>query len=202
MEKRLLVLGAFAAILGCVADYLLLYHPSGNYHTGDYAFLSQIPLERIGKGHYLGLLAIPFEMLGLGVVLHSFKMKPWAQTLAYTILGFIMAVGVAYHGMIFFVARSLQTEGPSSLPLIKNYFEPFGLILGVVFVILTAFFIYGIIKNKSTLPKQVIYCNPAFIYLIIIAIYFLFPPLGNYLMVMGFNLSIALFFLGILILKK
>ncbi len=198
MEKKLLIISICAALLSCVADVLLLYSPLGNYHTGDYAFLKDIPLERMMWGHYLGILLIPFELLGIGVVINSFhKINIQKKIVAMAACIFVLTVGVAYHGMIIFVASAIQQNGIESAQELKYYFEPFGAILGILFVVLTILFIHGIHKRWTWLPKKIVAFNPAFIYILLIIIYLIFPPLGNILIVAGFNLAIAVFLIAV-----
>jgi hypothetical protein len=56
------------ALVGMMGDYCLLYSPQGGYLDGDYGFLEGISMNRVLWGHYLGVLAIPFEAAGLYLI--------------------------------------------------------------------------------------------------------------------------------------
>ncbi len=196
-KKVFLIISIIAAFLGCIADVLLLYSPNGNYHSGDYAFLMDISLDNIIWGHYLGVLLIPLELLGLWVVIDTFNIKIHQKIIALCTIAWILTVGVAYHGMIVFVAEAMQKDGIHRAMELKHYFEPFGAFLAIGFVILIVLMIIGLRKKISDLPLKIIFWNPAIIYLLLIILYFLFPPIGNILIVAGFNLSIAVFLMAI-----
>jgi len=198
MKKRLLLISILAAFIACIADVLLLYHPDGGYHLGDYRFLQDLSLNRILFGHYLGLLTIPFELLGIWVVVDSFtSLTKRIRGVAFSIAVFILVIGVAYHGMIVFVAQAIQHNGLAIVDELRLYFEPFGAILGVLFVVLCGAMIYAFNKGWSILPRSVIWFNPILTYLVLIVLYFAIPIVGNLLIVMGFNLAIAVFLLAV-----
>ncbi len=195
-KRALLLISILACFIGCVADYLLLYSPKGNYHVGDYEFLLDIPKERLMWGHYLGILFIPIELLGFWVVSQTFsisgKNKP---LLFFAAITFIMFSGVVYHGTLAFVGAILR-EAPNGtiiLESVRNLFEPLSVIMAFFFVLFTIYLIYSILKKKTRLPKWIIWFNPAFVYLLVLGIYFTLPIIGNVLMVAGFNFANAIF---------
>ncbi len=198
-HKILLILAIIASCIGCMADVLLLYSPNGNYHIGDYTFFKDISSERLIWGHYLGVFFIPFELLGFWVVSKTFKQAgEKVPLLFFAAISFIMFPGVVYHGTLIFVAYILKISNydPLVLEEIRWFFEPMSAILGVFFFLFSLYLLYAHIKNKTSLPKWLMYFNPGLLYLIIILIYFLIPTIGNILMVAGFNLAIGLFLLA------
>ncbi len=198
MAKQLVFISIIAALVACLADVLLLYHPSGNYHIGDYAFLKEISLDRMLIGHYLGILIIPFELLGIWVFINTFKeVSTKNRQFAFAIVIFVLIIGVAYHGMLVFVAEAIQQNGVEVAQNLRRYFEPLSVILGVIFVMLCSTMIYALQKGWSTLSSQLVWFNPILVYLLLIGLYIFIPSIGNLLIVTGFNFSIAIFLVAV-----
>ncbi|CAN5356245.1 hypothetical protein BH09BAC1_BH09BAC1_02050 [soil metagenome] len=186
-----------AALLGAVADVLLLYSPNGGYEMGDYAFLRDISTNRIVIGHYLGIFFIPLEMLGLFHIYRCIKpaggWMPWAVVIGALFIGY---PGVAYHGMVAFI-HTLVTQGTAGAALIEHMrmlSEPVGAALAVGGLAVAGVFMYVVLKKHTFYPKWMACTNPGTFYIIIALTYLLIPPVGNLLMPAAFNLSFALFF--------
>ncbi len=186
-----------AALLGAVADLLLLYSPNGGYETGDYQFLKEISTNRIIVGHYLGILFIPLEMLGLFHIYRCIKpaggWMPWAVVMGALFVGY---PGVAYHGMVAFI-HTLVTQGTADAGLMEHMrllSEPVGAALAVGGLAVAGIFMYIVIKKPTLYPKWIAFANPGTFYVVIAISYLLIPPVGNVLMPAAFNLSFLLFF--------
>lgn len=186
-----------AALLGAVADVLLLYSPNGGYETGDYQFLLYITTERIIIGHYIGLFFIPLAMLGLFQVYRSLKPAggawPWIIVLGALFIGY---PGVAYHGMVAFI-HTLVSQGTADEALLEHMrllSEPVGGVLALGGGIVSVLFLYIVLKKDTRYPKWMAFANPGVFYLIIALSYLLVPPVGNVLLPAAFNLSFMLFF--------
>lgn len=185
--RKLVIIGFLAALFGCVADVLLLYSPNGGYHTFDYDFLKELPSGRVLAGHYLGILAIPFELCGLWVLSRSFKT---GQNWIFGLFVFVITIGVAYHGSIVWVKSHLDAGG--DIELVRPFFEPLGNGMVGLFLFLSSFYLFLVAKQKTNLPKGFVVLNPIVIYLLLILFYVAIPPLGNILIVAGFNICILL----------
>ena len=197
------IIGIIAAFLGCVADVLLLYAPNGGYERQDYLFFEQIPQWRLTLGHYLGVLVIPLELIGFWQVYQAIKSagnKYVIPVMLATV--YVMVIGVAYHAMVSIGGTVIRAKNyallseeyfTSFFDTIKFYFEPFGAILFVLFLFISAGLFYIIWFRKTLYPKWVAFFNPLFVYLAIVVMYLLFPQhIGSMLMVAGFNFSILI----------
>lgn len=186
-----------AALLGAVADVLLLYSPRGGYETGDYQFLLDISQERIIIGHYMGIFFIPLAMLGLfhvyRCIMPAGGALPWAIVLGALFIGY---PGVAYHGMVAFI-HTLVHQGGADAALL-DYFrllsEPVGGVLALGGGIVAILFMFVVLKRPTHYAKWMAFANPGVFYLVIALSYLLIPPVGNLLMPAAFNLSFAIFF--------
>jgi len=188
--------GILGAALGMVADICLLYHPGGFYTDPAYQFLTDISYLRLLAGHYIGILAIPLELVGFyALYYHGFKNQQ--QSLVwFFVSAFILIVGVAYHATIGVIATVLREDPDVShyFSSLKLFFKPLGILLMAGFLLLSMMMFYYIYSHKTIWPRNYAWVNPLLLYLFWIFIYFVFPPLGFVLVVSGFNLSILLFF--------
>ncbi len=186
-----------AAFMGAVADVLLLYSPNGGYETGDYQFLKDIDTNRIVVGHYLGLLFIPLEMLGLFHIYRCLKPAggwlPWAVVVGALFIGY---PGVAYHGMVAFI-HTLVNQGTADAALsehLRLLSEPVGGALAVGGGVVAVLFAYTVLKKPTLYPRWMAFANPGTFYIVFALSYLIVPPVGNVLLPAAFNLSFMLFF--------
>lgn len=189
-------LGILAALLASVGDILLLYHPEGGYHEGNYLFLMEIPLDRMAWGHYLGVLFIPLELFGLWRVAQAFRpLGKGAIRWAFGCMVFVISIGAAYHGMLWFVAHYLQNSAfmQESVDGLRLLFEPLSVLMAFSFLIMAGVFNQLVWQRRLLFPRWLFWWNPIFSYLLFLLLYLFVPVLGNVLMVAGFNLAIALF---------
>lgn len=195
-KNLLLATSIIAAIIGCVADVLLLYHPDGNYHLGDYQFFLGISKERIIPGYYLGVLFIAFELIGFWLVSKAiFPKEKQKDRLFFASLCFLFLLGIVYHAAVTFIGVIIK-EADNGLEIIQQYqslFRPLEIIMGVFLVIPTFFIIQRILKGVTLFPKWIVFFNPVLIYGIVILLYLFIPVIGNFLIVAGFNLSNGIF---------
>lgn len=177
------------AILGMVGDGALLYAPTGGYMEGDYAFLRDIPTTRLLWGHYLGILAIPFEAAGLYLVWLGLLPRGKKVALGAVAVGlYLLFLGVAYHGGVYPLAAAARMD--ALLP----FSEPLGLGFAGAFFVSVSAFTWAILRGKTAYPRWVAVASPLVSYAGIMGLYFAVPSLGNLLAPMGFNLSMAILY--------
>ncbi len=164
----------------------------------DFMFLQDLPLSRMLIGQYLGVMFIPFTLLGYWWV--SRALRPAGQKIPNVVFVFmvwIMFIGVAYHACIPLLAKIMQGTNPQEdLAAVRLFIEPLGTILAVGFFSLTLYFSWLILKGKTYYQKWLMAFNPIFIYVLCILLYIFIPSIGNILLVTGFNLSNAIFLMA------
>jgi hypothetical protein len=195
-KNLLFSISIMAACIGCIADILLLYHPDGNYHLGDYQFFLDISKGRMIPGYYLGILFIAFELLGFWLVSKAiFPKEKQKNSLFFASICFLFLLGVVYHAAVTFIGVIIK-ETPNGLDIINQYqslFRPLEIIMGIFLIIPTFFIIQRVLKGNTLLPKWIVFFNPVLVYGIIILFYLFIPIIGNLLIVAGFNLSNGIF---------
>jgi hypothetical protein len=189
--------GGFAllgAVLGMVADTLLLYHPDGGYFDGSYGFLRDISLSRILAGHYLGIAAIPLEAGGIYLLYRSLLPLGMRTALVAAGLGvYLIFPGVAYHASIYPFAFALQAN-PAALEVFRPFNEPLGLVFAMSFLALMLPVTVWMFRGRTALPTWYGWASPLLTYPLWIGLSFALPVVGNFLAPMGFNLSMAILF--------
>lgn len=187
------------ALISCVGDTLLLYHPHGGYLDGDYAFLAEIGYQRQIWGHYLGILCIPLEAGGIYLIYLALQKTSRKLALGAGLTGlYLMFCGVAYHGTVYPLADAVRT-GPDAVEAIKWFSEPLGLMFAGTFMLLMLFLAVMILQGKTHLSRWTALASPVVTYPVWTLLMFVVPPVGNFLSPMGFNLSMAVFFAAILV---
>lgn len=197
------ILGIVFALISCMADLALLYNPEGGYLVGDYAFLQGFSSERMAVGHYLGIFFIPAQLIGLWPVHQGLKPMGKKYGIGLLVLGVYIAYpGVAYHGSVAYIAEGINHVGPDHVEGLKVFSEPLAGFFILGFIALSILFLIPVAKGKSAFPKWMAIFNPFSIYIIILLLFFLVPVIGNPLLVAGFNLALAIFFLMCLLTFK
>lgn len=187
-----------AAALGTVADTFLLYNPFGGYFAGDYQFLATKSHAEMLIGHYLGIFAIPFEAAGLvlifqGMLLMGRKMA-WASVIAGLL---VFMPGVTYHASVFPLWQAVNSGNASDLEMYKSFSEPLAVVFVGAFFLLMLGFAISVLAGKTAFPKWVVVFSPLVVYGLIFLLSFLLPSAGNFLLPMGFNLSMGIFYLAL-----
>lgn len=185
-----------AALVGCLADVLLLYSSEGNYHIPGFAFFDSISVKRIQWGYFLGILLIPFELLALNVIGDALYPRSRQKRNIYRfLLSYLFVLGVVYHGIISFIGiiKKETSNNMELLSICQSLHDPLVGVMGIGFVLLTIGIVFSVVKKEGILPKWILVFNPVVVYALVLLLYFGIPSIGNYLMVAGFNFSIFIF---------
>jgi hypothetical protein len=188
------IVAIMGALVGMVGDICLLYTPNGGYLDGDYQFLKHIPNTRLLWGHYLGILAIPFEAAGIYLVALALRPLGKRISLAAALLGiYLIFPGIAYHASIYPMADAVRAGG-NWVEAFRPFNEPLGLVFAAAFLLLMVPVTIWIARGKTLLPPWVALTAPLGTYLLWTSLIWAWPLAGNFLAPMGFNLSMAIFF--------
>ena len=191
LNSRIVLVSAIAAILGCVADVLLLYEPNAVYETGDYQFLLDIPQNRIYIGSILGVLTIPIYLSGIYVISMKYINNKLIGFISFMSCIIIAVIGCVYHGSIPLVAYILRKSDNPLLEIesIRLYFDIYAAGLAVTFFLFCGIFGYMMITQKQWI---LVMSNPIMTYLVCLLTYLAIPDIGRILLPAGFNLSVAI----------
>lgn len=197
-ENKLTYLAILAAILGIISDILLLYNPEGNYGAAGYVFLKNLPTNRMLWGHYLGILSIPFLILGSFKVNSLIQYVPVWYKYGLMIVSFLLLVlGVAYHALLVPIHLYIQNQE------INNYFlyavKPLEMIVATLFILFCILCLVVSLHKKASFNRNIKYFNPIFWAALSYLLYFICPIVGNFTAVAALNLPVAIFLIGTII---
>lgn len=199
-----LSVGIAAALVAVMSDTLLLYSPAGGYLNLDYAFFSARRPFDLQLGHFLGVIALPVVGVGFFGWYQIFAVRfpnesRWGLGLSLAALAF----GTAYHaqlagfGMLVLHRSAMSAQAyETQLAAFRLTTEPLGLLFGSGFALLSMG-LFGLCFRSEPRPIALLIFNPGLVYFALAALYWLFPPVGNWTIVVAFNLSIAVFLLAV-----
>jgi len=190
------------ALLGATGDVLLLYHPDAHYFDPAYSFLAEKSDLQLLIGHYLGVFFIPLEALGLFYLrslLRSGSQPRGVDTLF--VLGLLLPFpGVVYHATLGFTAQAVQYD-PAMIPFFDALSKPLAVALVVLYAMLSLLYFAKVWSGTTPLPKAAAWTNPLSFFILFAITLIALPPVGAVLLPAGFNLSVACFYLTLLLWK-
>lgn len=192
-----------AALLGAVADCLLLYNPAGSYEVPGFEFLRAISPVRLQAGYFLGLAFIPLQVLGLPLLYRMVKSAGAVAARLLVVPAVLLPLpGVYVHGAfayIGFVVHQQPNMPPdeyqSLLAQHQSLLDPMTQVVFVLFTIVSFGLAYLVIRGQTRLAIYFAWANPLFLWILLILPYVLGLPGGALLAPAAFNLSMAVFFL-------
>jgi hypothetical protein len=160
--------------------------------------LAEKPHWQLVLGHYLAVLGIP--LAGISVVMHTyFGLKPAGQKWArgFLLSGLlVVAMGVAYHATYGIAAEVVQLGDPALLQRANVYFEPFGILVSALFMVLVVGWTFLIFTGRTIYPRWVLFFSPLPV-LCISSLFAYVLPVPNiglrvFLMITNMNLPITI----------
>ena len=213
--RVLSLLGMLSVLITIISDFILIGKPSTAYSFLKYGTESMWDIEpwRITAGAFIGVVALPFQLLGLIPV--YFALKPAGKVLpimAVIMNAHTLLIGVAFHisyayigsGWIIYHKNELTNQITTE---IVSKFASYWWILAVIMVVelLLSSVIYTIVvlKGKTLFPKWMAIFNPLCIVLYTFPLVFILPaPIGGYIAPAYLNLSTLLFFIITLVVVR
>lgn len=200
-----LYIAIIASFISCVSDTLLLYAPGQDYLKGDYLFFKSISSSNMIFGHYLGVLFIPLQAFALPWLNKHLNIEDNKQkTILSIVLFYSIIMGCAYHASCAFMGIGFSDRLPDNdiIALYNKLYIPLALIFIIGLGYISYFVSYKILIDKTGYKKVLSAFVPINIAIIIYLIDYLTYIDMGILTVSSFNLSIFLFLVFALILKK
>lgn len=156
------------------------------------------PHWQLVLGHYLALVAIPLE--GLGILLHTtLAFKPARKPLSWVFLlggGYLFALGTAYHGTYGFIAEIVKRGDPQLTALAADYFEPFGVGLSMLLLLFVVYWAVLILRGLTNYPRMMVFASPLSVMLVSTLLVTILPHdwtgLRTFITVTGLNLPLLI----------
>lgn len=152
---------ASAALMVC-ADLVLLFAPlpASDYNVARAALT--ISESRIIVGDYVGLLAIPFVLVGMYHIYLGLRVAGrWYALVPVSLLSFSYVIAESFHRTVSVVVLASREAQPQFLELIRRHFLlPLWLILTVSAVAGWLFLLVAIWSGRTSYPRWVVWVSP------------------------------------------
>lgn len=198
------LIAVFATIAVAVGDFLSLYSPDGIDATG-YTHLLEISETRLRAGYFLGILSLPFFILGFWQVYQGLKPAgKWRSLPVLLINIFVIVIGTVTHGQTALLALVVQAQdkisGEAQAVLAEMfdqftfYYNPILLVLRVLTLITTVWFIVAVLSKRTLYPQWMVFFSPWVLLIVLMVPSFISPTIGGYLIPSAFNIAHTIFF--------
>lgn len=152
---------------------------------------------RLLVGHYLGVLFIPLNVLGMWHI--YLALAPGGRGVALIFLGagsLLAVIGAAFHGMVGLAVTVIRAGDPATSTHAVAYIEPFAWMLTLVGSALFLLLAVSIWQGRSAFPRWMAWVSPLPGQLgLTLAAHVTPLAVSVLLVVCGFNLSVLLFFI-------
>lgn len=202
------ILGMVGVFVTILSDFILIGKPASaiTFLKLGTSSMWDIAPWRITTGAFIGIVVLPFQVLGLTPV--YFALKPAGRILpivavianAHTLL-----MGVAFHISYAYIGSGWRLYYQSDLQnrITIEMMDQFDFYLKLLSVIILTELIFSsmvfaiiVLKGKSLFPKWMAVFNPVGVTLITLPIIFLLPyPIGGYLGPACLNIVTLIFFI-------
>ncbi|MBD3610103.1 MAG: hypothetical protein HUJ30_06100 [Gammaproteobacteria bacterium] len=210
-DKKILKIGLIAcagALLGVVADYFSGWSSSpNNMNTAISINIDSIkglfiekPRWEFVLGNYLGVLFIPFHMLGFLLVYLAIKPAGKKKSLIVLILAFyLVSIGSGFHGTFAFIGDTIQSGNEVLLAKMVSYWQNWGLVLIIGYLVLSIYLFFLIISGATLYDKAAAFLSPISLLIYSAVLISLLPEGLNgikaFLAVTGLNLPLLIFYI-------
>ena len=198
-QKRVIyltgLLGLFASITVGLGEFLLHYSPQLVEHTANYEFFKFVPRNNLIYGHFLAVIGTPFYFVGYYHIYKMLKGKENKYALIIFILGVLaFTVGGFWITSRGFLGTIVHFKGDISGPIYQQILDNYTLIseslvqgLRVIILLLSIFYVLAILTSTTYYDKWMAIFNPIAILIVIFAIFFIAPAIGQYITPIAMN---------------
>lgn len=199
-------MGCIGVLITIISDLILLGKPGSAYDflISGTETMWDISTDRITAGTFIGVVALPFQLLGLVPVYYALKPagKVW-PTVAIIPCAHAFMMGIAFHMSYAFIGSAWklnhQADAAQMTADLMNQYDLYWTLLIVIMAVEILFFsvIYSILvaKGNTLFPRWIAFFNPMSVAAITMPIIFIIPyPVGGYIGPACLNISNLTFF--------
>lgn len=198
------IVGLIGAILVAAADIVLLSVPGGNYGSGSFAYLAAVPSGRLILGHFMGVLALPLEIIGFWQLAQGLAPGGKRASLIFLLVSaYSVVLGAVYHAALAPIAAVVQAQQAASeantaltalIDTLSGYARPFSSITGAGVLVISIIFAWRVGFGRSHYPRWMALVNPLTLTIAVIALGRALPALGDVLLPAAFSIANAVLF--------
>ena len=191
--------GVVGAGLMALSDLVLLFT---SVERSRYDFLeiaTHIPEMRVMVGDYLGLVGVPFVLVGLYRVYEGLRPAgPWLSLPPVLLLAYGYLLGAVFHhgvSMTMIVARQDSLGGAAASELATILLVPLGIAFGTIVVAGSTWLFVALITGRTGYPRWMAWTSPLTVVLLFRLLVLFGPPwMVGALVPAGPNLAMVVFF--------
>lgn len=204
-------LGLVAALGVGAGEFLMHFSTEIPEIETPFGYFLDIPFWRLTVGHFLMIPFIPLYILGYWHLYEALKPGNHHLALAVLVLGiFAFVIGGIWVGSRAHLGTMLKILHEANMPqiqaqLVSSYelhMENLVQALRVIVVLISAFFVWGILNGNTLYPRWMVFFNPGLLLVLIFITFFLLRPVGRYLIPTAMNIAHAGLFIASLISLK
>jgi len=193
------VAGLAAATLVGIGEYLLHFDEQARFTSGNYEFMSDIPVQRSTIGHFIGVLGATLYPVGC---YHIYLMlrpanQRWAFG-AFLIGSFGFVVGAVWIGSRASIATLIQLpNSPETMQLIDLYILRYETLLQIIRIstlALSIIIVWLALTGRSHYPKWIALLNPIGLIIANFVLFHFVPEVGKHTMPIALNVAFFIFF--------
>lgn len=201
------LIGIIAALITIISDFILIGRPTNAYSffMQGTEIMAELAPWRLTVGTFLGVVALPFQIVGLITVYNGLKLAGRRISLLVVITAaHALIIGVGFHISYAFIGSGWKLYyeiGAGNIlatDLVKrfDFFWRITIIIMLVDLILSSIIYFIIIiKRKTLYPKWMSLLNPLCIVLVLFPIIYILPaPIGGFIASGCLNISTAVFY--------
>ncbi len=203
--------GLFASIIVGTGEFLIHYSAIGYDSDLPFGFLGNVSTSHMSLGHFLVVGGIPLYYVGY---YHLYlALKGGSKKLALLLFGLgvisftVGGVWVSSRALLGHLYHLIAVDNPDLWKEVATVYsfliESLVQVLRVTILLVSALFVYQILKYKTSYPKWMAWFNPILMLGIVFLLFFFVPFIGNYLIPTAMNVAhFTLFLTSVLVLRR
>ncbi len=198
MLKKYLFLGFIFSLISVIADHLLLWDSEMNPLNNNFNYLRNLSTIRVSLGVWMGVVGILAESIIFIKIIDELFSN--SQIKKYSQLVFILLVtlGVTYHFSIG-ILHTFVLEQDYLKNALTTFIKPLEILLGFLFIFFNILWYNLCDQSQIQEINKIKKILPLHLFIIGIILFYFQIELGRMILLSGFNLCFALFFLFSLI---
>lgn len=214
-ERKVLMITGYVGLLASIivgAGEFLIHYSSAGYNSAlPFGFLGNVSTSRMSLGHFLVVGGIPLYFVGyyhLYLALKGGNKKLALLLFGLGVISFTVGgVWVSSRAFLGHLFHMIAVDNPDLWKDVAADYsfliESLVQVLRVTILLVSALFVYQILKYKTSYPKWMAWFNPILILGTVFLLFFFVPFIGNYLIPTAMNVAhFTLFLTSILVLRR
>lgn len=195
--------GLLGAIVVGVGEFLVHFSSSGYEGAADFLWLIKTDTQSAIIGHYLMVLGIPLYFAGYYFIYLVFRGSHEVLARWILALGVIsFSIGGVWAGSRALLSEIVKNRNHDLISFYKNHYEVLVIVLRGLIFLISALWVFTVLKSRYILKKWLILANPILVLGVVFLAYLIVPMIGGFLVPTAMNVTHFVVFLSLLIHEK